>query len=219
VITIGDIYNILITGVGGQGTVLMGNILREYGMRTPFIKNVVGMETRGVSQREGSVSASARYLIDARLYSLGENYEVDDLISPVIPINDAHLVLGLEPLETIRNLKYISEQTLIILNTHKLYPRNVIIGSEKEKEYPSNAEILDILDQIARRVISLDFNELSENKFGNSIYANSIILGAGVKEFREIFFKDFIVELLKDFFKGSQENLDAFELGYNLIND
>ena len=218
-ITIGDIYNILITGVGGQGTVLMGNILREYGMRTPFIKNVVGMETRGVSQREGSVSASARYLIDARLYSSGENYEVDDLISPVIPINDAHLVLGLEPLETIRNLKYISEQTLIILNTHKLYPRNVIIGSEKEKEYPSNAEILDILDQIARRVISLDFNELSENKFGNSIYANSIILGAGVKEFREIFFKDFIVELLKDFFKGSQENLDAFELGYNLIND
>ena len=90
----GDIYNILITGVGGQGTVLMGNILREYGMRTPFIKNVVGMETRGVSQREGSVSASARYLIDARLYTLGENYEVGDLISPVIPINDAHLVLG-----------------------------------------------------------------------------------------------------------------------------
>ena len=135
-ITIGDIYNILITGVGGQGTVLMGNILREYGMRTPFIKNVVGMETRGVSQREGSVSASARYLIDARLYTLGENYEIDDLISPVIPINDAHLVLGLEPLETIRNLKYISEQTLIILNTHKYYPRNVIIGSEKEKKYP-----------------------------------------------------------------------------------
>ena len=133
-ITIGDIYNILITGVGGQGTVLMGNILREYGMRTPFIKNVVGMETRGVSQREGSVSASARYLIDARLYTLGENYEIDDLISPVIPINDAHLVLGLEPLETIRNLKYISEQTLIILNTHKYYPRNVIIGSEKEKK-------------------------------------------------------------------------------------
>jgi len=217
--TIGDIYNILITGVGGQGTVLMGKILREYGMRTPFIKNVVGMETRGVSQREGSVSASARYLIDARLYSLGENYRVDDLISPVIPINDAHLVLGLEPLETIRNLKYISEQTLVILNTHKHYPRNVIIGSEKEKKYPSNAEILDILDQIARRVISLDFNELSENKFGNSIYANSIILGVGVKEFREIFFKDFIVELLKNFFKGSQENLDAFELGYNLIND
>ena len=209
----------MITGVGGQGTVLMGNILREYGMRTPFIKNVVGMETRGVSQREGSVSASARYLIDARLYSLGENYEINDLISPVIPTNDAHLVLGLEPLETIRNLKYISEQTLVILNTHKHFPRNVIIGSEKEKKYPSTAEILEILDQIARRVISLDFNELSKIQFGNSIYANSIILGVGVKEFREIFFKNFIIDLLKESFRGSQENLDAFELGYNLITN
>jgi len=49
---IGDIYNILITGVGGQGVVLLGKILREYGMISPLIKNVVGTETRGVSQRE-----------------------------------------------------------------------------------------------------------------------------------------------------------------------
>ena len=188
-------------------------------MRTPFIKSVVGLETRGVSQREGSVSASARYLIDARLYSLGENYEIDDLISPVIPINDAHLVLGLEPLETIRNLKYISEQTLVVINTHKYYPRNVIVGSEREKKYPSNAEILSMLDQIARRVISVDFNELAEVKFGNSIYANSIILGIGVKEFREIFFKDLILELLQEVFKDSKKNLDAFEFGYNLISE
>lgn len=217
-VIIGAIFNILITGVGGQGTVLMGNILREYGTRPPYIKNVVGMETRGVSQREGMVSASARYLVEG-LYTFGESYEADDLISPVIPTNDAHLVLGLEPLETIRNLKYISEQTLVILNTHKHFPRNVILGSEKEKKYPSNAEILSILDQIARRVISLDFNELSEIKFNTPIYANSIILGVGVREFREIFFKDLMIEVLKKVFKGSQKNLDAFELGYSLIND
>ena len=217
-VIIGGIFNILIAGVGGQGTVLLGNILREYGTKPPYIKNVVGMETRGVSQREGSVSASARYLIGG-LYSLGENYEVDDLVSPVIPTNDAHLVLGLEPLETIRNLKYISEQTLVILNTHKHFPRNVILGSEQEKKYPSTAKILSILDQIARRVISLDFNELSKTKFDNSIYANTIILGVGAREFREVFFKDFMIEVLKENFKGSQKNLDAFELGYNLISD
>ncbi|MFX0070663.1 MAG: hypothetical protein ACFFAO_06195 [Candidatus Hermodarchaeota archaeon] len=45
-------YNVLVVGVGGQGVVLLGNILREYGMRMPLIKNVVGTETRGVSQRE-----------------------------------------------------------------------------------------------------------------------------------------------------------------------
>ena len=217
-IIIGGIFNILITGVGGQGTVLLGNLLREYGTKPPYIKNVVGMETRGVSQREGSVSASARYLIGG-LYSLGENYEVDDLISPVIPTNDAHLVLGLEPLETIRNLKFISEQTLVILNTHKHFPRNVLLGSEKGKKYPSTANILSILDQTARRVISLDFNELSKVNFNNSIYANIIILGVGVREFREVFFKNFMIEVLKENLKDSQKNLDAFELGYNLISD
>ena len=214
-----DIYNTLVAGVGGQGVVLIGSILREYGMRTALIKNVVGTETRGVSQREGSVTATARYLIDSKVYSLEQGYEVDDLISPLIPINDAHLVLGLEPLETIRNLKYISEATVVILNTHRQYPRNVIVGSEKEKKYPSNAEILDILDQIARRTISMDFNELSMNKFKNSIYSNVIILGVGAKEYREVFNEEVMINLLNDFFEGDSNNLEAFKLGYNLISD
>jgi Pyruvate/2-oxoacid:ferredoxin oxidoreductase gamma subunit len=209
----------LVTGVGGQGVVLLGNILRTYGMKSPFIKNVVGTETRGVSQREGSVSATARYLIDSRIYSLDQEYEIDDLISPIIPTNDAHLVFGLEPLETIRNLRYISEATVVILNTHRLYPRNVLIGSEKEKKYPSNAEIIDLLDQFARRTISMDFNELSKIKLNNSIYANIIILGVGVKEFREILNKDLMIKILGDFFKGDNKNFEAFELGYNLISD
>ena len=209
----------MVTGVGGQGVVLLGNILRTYGMKSPFIKNVVGTETRGVSQREGSVSATARYLIDSRIYSLDQEYEIDDLISPIIPTNDAHLVFGLEPLETIRNLRYISEATVVILNTHRLYPRNVLIGSEKEKKYPSNAEIIDLLDQFARRTISMDFNELSKIKLNNSIYANIIILGVGVKEFREILNKDLMIKILGDFFKGDNKNFEAFELGYNLISD
>ena len=188
-------------------------------MKTPFIKNVVGTETRGVSQREGSVSATARYLIDSRIYSLDQNYDIEDLISPMIPINDAHLVFGLEPLETIRNLRFISEATVVILNTHRLYPRNVIIGSEKEKKYPSNAEIIDILDQFARRTISMDFNELSKIKLNNSIYANIIILGVGVKEFREILNKELMIQVLEEYFKGDKKNLEAFEIGYNLVGD
>ncbi len=215
---IGDIYNILITGVGGQGIVLMGNILREYGMRFPLIKNVVGTETRGVSQREGSVLATARYLIDSKIYSLDQNFETEELISPLIPINDAHIVMGLEPLETIRNLRYISERTVVIMNTHRNYPRNVILKSEKTNKYPSIGYIIDILDQIARRTVSMDFNELSEAKFDNAIYSNIILLGVGVKEFREIFNKKLMISVLQDFFGENSINLDAFELGYNLVN-
>lgn len=187
-------------------------------MKTPFVKNVVGTETRGVSQREGSVSATVRYLIDSRIYTLEQDYEVDDLISPMIPINDAHLVFGLEPLETIRNLRYISEATVVILNTHRIYPRNVIIGSEKDKKYPSNAEFIEIIDQFARKTISMDFNELSKIKLNNSIYANIIILGVGAKEFKEILNKDAMIKVLGEFFERDTNNIEAFKIGYNLLN-
>jgi len=188
-------------------------------MQSPFIQNVVGTETRGVSQREGSVNATVRYLIDNSILSLNQGYSVEDLISPLIPMNDAHLVLGLEPLETIRNLKYISKQTVVILNSHKHYPRNVIIGSEQKKIYPSTSDIMKILYQYAKKVIFLDFHELSKVKLNNSIYANSIILGRGLKEFTNIFDKNLMITIIKEFFKDSEKNLDAFEIGYNLISE
>ncbi|MBD3195696.1 MAG: hypothetical protein GF317_11605 [Candidatus Lokiarchaeota archaeon] len=212
-----DIFNILIAGIGGQGTILLGNILREYGLRSPLIKNVVGTETRGVSQREGSVSSTVRYLIDSKIYSLEQGYEIEDLVSPLIPTNDAHLIIGLEPLETLRNLKFISEKTEIIYNTHKRFPRNVLLNSELEGEYPSNAYILDILDQFARRTISMDFTELSIQYFESSIYANIISLGVSVKEFQNILHKKLILKVIKDYFPDSTKNTEAFELGFDLV--
>ncbi|TFF90523.1 MAG: hypothetical protein EU548_02605 [Promethearchaeota archaeon] len=214
----GDIYNMLLTGVGGQGIVRLGKILREYGVRFPLIQSVVGTETRGVSQREGSVLATARYLIDSKIYSLDQNFEVEELISPLIPINEAHLVMGLEPLETIRNLRYISERTVVIMNTHRNYPRNVILKAETSLKYPSLGYIIDILDQIARRTISLDFNELAKRKFDNAIYANILLLGVAAKEFQEVFSTQVMLDVLKDFFGKESLNLDAFNLGYNLIS-
>lgn len=215
----GDIYNILIAGVGGQGVVRLGNVLREYGLRSPLIKNVVGTETRGVSQREGSVTATARYLIDDRVYSLDQHYSPEDLVSPLIPINDAHLVFGLEPLETMRNLRFISEQTVVVLNTHRHFPRNVLTGSETEKEYPSVAKIVDLLDQFARRVVAADFNEIAKTRLKHSIYSNSMILGVGVNEFKEILDKNVFIELIKSSFKDVDQNLKAFEIGTNLISE
>lgn len=214
----GDIFNILVSGVGGQGTVLLSKLLWEYALASPMIENVVGTETRGVSQRGGSVTGTARYLIDKRIYSMDQGYETGELISPLIPMNDAHLVLGLEPLETIRNLKLISEQTVVILNTNKRYPRNVILGSEqKTQTYPSNARVINLLDQFARKTISMDFNELSKSQFNNSIYANILLLGVGAKEFKEIFLKETLREIIKKNLKNPEINLQAFELGYDLV--
>ena len=211
-----DIFNILVAGVGGQGVVRLGNILREYGMRKTQILNVVGTETRGVYQREGSVTATARFLIEDQVYSLNQGYEVEDLISPLIPLNDANLVLGLEPLETIRNIRYYSKKTLIILNSHKHYPRNVILGAEKGKKYPNITQIQEELEEFAQKIITFDFNELSKDRFKSSIFANSIILGASVKNTQEIFEKNIILNLIKESFREPEKNIEAFELGYNL---
>ena len=211
----GDIFNILVTGVGGQGVVLLANTLRAYAMKTPFIKNVVGTETKGVSQGN-SIMATARYFIEARVYSLEQNYDIEDLISPMIPINDAHLVLGLEPLETIRNIKYISEKTFVAMNTHQI---NVTTDSDKEKKYPSVADIIDILDQLARKTVSLDFNELSKVKFNDGKYANIILLGVAVKEFKFFFDNKLIKKILNEIYGESNKNLEAFELGYSLIDE
>ncbi|MHA1804395.1 MAG: 2-oxoacid:acceptor oxidoreductase family protein [Promethearchaeota archaeon] len=213
-----DIFNVLIAGVGGQGVILMGNLLREFGLRTPLIKNVVGTESRGVSQREGSVISTIRYLIESRIYSLDQYRAPEDLISPIILMNDAHLVLGLEPLETIRNLRYISEKTVIIMNTRNNFPKKTLLGgSSSGKAYPSNAKILEILDQFARKIVSMDFSELSQETLGEAIFANSIILGVAVKEFREVFRKEVIMEILKKYFGEHSPNIQALEMGYQLI--
>ncbi len=104
------------------------------------------------------------------------------------------------------------------MNTNKIHPRKALIGLEKEEKYPSNAKILDMLDQFARRTISMDFNELSQIKFDSSIYSNSIILGVGVKEYREIFNKNLMSKILSAFFKGDKKHIEAFELGHKLLS-
>ena len=213
-----DIFNTLICGVGGQGVILLGDILRKYGMKVPWIKNIVGTETRGVSQREGSVISTVRYLIENKVYSLDEGYDPNDYISPMIPINGAHLVMGLEPLETLRNIKYISEKTVIIFNTRKRLPKNLLLGKNNQKKYPNIGDILELLDQFARKTISMDFEELSKVKFNNTIHSNMIMLGVAVKEFLEIYNENKMEELLNEFFGKGSINHEAFELGFNLID-
>jgi Pyruvate/2-oxoacid:ferredoxin oxidoreductase gamma subunit len=130
-------------------------------------------------------------------------------------------VLGLEPLETLRCLKYISEKSLIILNTQKRYPKNTLLNQKDSKPYPSTANIIDLLDQFSRRVIALNLTKLSNIEYNSSIYANIIAIGICAREFRDIFQKKVLTSLIKEFFHdfNLEENLSAFELGYNLIND
>ncbi len=211
-------YNILVTGVDKREVLLLRNILKEYGDRSILIEKAVGSTFDYELKKKRAKIAFVRYLIDSRIYSLDQNYTIKDLNSSKIPIRDAHLVLGLEPLETLKNLKYISEKTVVILNTHQIDLKQSIQDSKKKFIYPSIAHIIDILDQFARKVFALDFHELSVNYFNTPNYSTIIALGVGSKEFRDIFYKKLMLTILREIHEDPSRDILAFELGTSLID-
>ena len=107
------------------------------------------------------------------------------------------------------------------MNTNKI-PSNYTVDSDKEKEYPSVADIIDILDQLARKTVSLDFHELSEVKFNDGKYANIILFGAGIKEFKFFFDKKLISNFINSLIKLGYVKLndsDKLELGDTAVNE
>jgi Pyruvate/2-oxoacid:ferredoxin oxidoreductase gamma subunit len=108
-------FDILIVGIGGQGVVLIADLLRQFLFKNHPDATITGTESRGVSQREGSVIASIRY-----------NDEKSN-IGPEIPKNGADLIIALEPIELIRNLDYANQNTIIILNRNQIIPKNAVI--------------------------------------------------------------------------------------------
>jgi len=209
-------YNILVIGIDKQEVSFLRNILKEYGDRSILIEKAVGSTLDYESKKKRSKIAFVRYLIDSRIYSLDQNYTIEDLNSSKIPIRDAHLVLGLEPLETLKKLKYVSEKTVVILNTHRIDLKQSIQNSKKKIIYPSIAKIVDILDQLARKVFALDFNELSINYFNSPNYSTIIALGVVSREFRDIFYEKLMVTILRELHEDPSRCLRAFKLGSSL---
>ena len=89
--------NILICGIGGQGTVLASKLIASSAMAQG--RSVHSAETIGMAQRGGSVTSHVR---------IG-----DDVFSPLIPEGKADLILAFEPAEAVRNLKYLKKHKVL----------------------------------------------------------------------------------------------------------
>jgi len=214
-----DIYNILFTGLTNQGINLLYDTLMDYSYKIPFIKKVSGNISRKSAIRKDSVTASIRYLIESRIYSLEQEFSLNDKISPRVPIRGAHLVFGLEPLQTFRNLKYYSEKTVIILNTHKYTLEPGKVGLKKKFIYPSIADIIDLLDQLVRKIVAVDLHEISLSVFESQEYINMLMLGIAIREFTEFYSNKQIASILSEKITNPSKYIQAFEYGYNLISD
>ena len=99
-------YNLMTSGVGGQGLMLVSNILgltcAEFGL------NIRTAETHGLAQRSGAIYTHIR---------IG-----DKVFSPLIPYGEADVLLGMETIETLRYIEFLKPNGTIILNNYLWYP-------------------------------------------------------------------------------------------------
>ena len=113
--------NIVIVGVGGQGTLLASKILGYIGLENGYDVRV--SEVHGMSQRGGSVVTYVRLSDNEKIYYA------------IVEQGQADVVLAFENLEAVRALPYLKEDGIMIVNTQELLPMPVIIGAA---EYPEN---------------------------------------------------------------------------------
>ena len=153
-------YNLIITGVGGQGNVLSSQLIGQALVSKGYFVTIG--ETYGASQRGGSVMSHVRISPRKQL-------------SPLIPKGKADVVVALEPVEGLRILTlYGNPETVTIANTRPIYPVDVTSGQEK---YPDREEIEKALANLSRRVYSIPATEKAM-QMGSPILGNMIMIGA-----------------------------------------
>ncbi|MGD2269049.1 MAG: indolepyruvate oxidoreductase subunit beta [Desulfobacterales bacterium] len=196
-----DPYNLVITGVGGQGNVMasrvLGNMMSRKGL------NVTIGETFGASQRGGSVMSHLRI-------------STESFWSPQIPGGKAHMILALEPIETLRVLmKYGGPETRVICNRRPIHPIGVIAGDQK---YPSFEQLCNWIEELTEAAWFIDATDTAM-KLGEPILGNIIMIGAlavrGDLPMERSDFESIISETVPG---GKVEaNLKAYDLGLNLL--
>ncbi|NWF78305.1 MAG: indolepyruvate ferredoxin oxidoreductase subunit beta [Chloroflexi bacterium] len=189
-------FNVLIAGVGGQGVILMSELLGKAAVRDGL--RVRGSEVLGMAIRGGSVVSMIR---------LG-----DEVYGPLIPLGKGDALVAMELAEGLRNIAYLSKSSVVILNTQRIVPATVLIG---KSNYPSLEEVVEILNAISNRVVRLDAARIAEEA-GSFMTANIVMLGA-LSAISQLPVKvKTIKESIQDHFSGklAQVNLKAFDLGY-----
>ena len=190
-ISVHDSINIMIVGVGGQGTLLASRVLGDVFMHRGF--DVKISEVHGMSQRGGSVVTYVR---------CGEK-----VYSPIIEPGCADYVLAFEQLEAARWLSYLKEDGVLVASSQQIDPMPVITGAAK---YPEN--IFATIEETGARTMVVDALALAE-KAGSSKAVNTVMLGAlsSLLDIPAAEWESALAETVPEKFKDL--NIAAFRLG------
>ncbi len=184
--------NIMIVGVGGQGTLLASRILGNAVIRKGY--DVKVSEVHGMSQRGGSVVTYVKF--------------GDKVHSPIIGEGEADIILAFELLEAYRALPALAKDGRMIVNDQRINPMPVITGAA---DYPA-----DIKEKLAALVSLTAVDALALAKEAGSIKAVNVVLIGVMAKNTEIPYEDWI-ETIKETVppKFLAINLKAFDLGYH----
>lgn len=150
--------NIMIVGVGGQGTLLTSRIIGKTALSQGF--DVKMSEVHGMAQRGGSVVTFVRF---------GECVN-----EPVVEEGDVDILIAFERLEAMRYAHFLKKDGLIIVNDCRIDPMTVVIGA---KQYPENL-IEDLQNE--HKVIAVNGADIAKN-IGNAKVLNTVVLGVSAK--------------------------------------
>lgn len=185
--------NIMIVGVGGQGTLLASRILGNTVIGEGY--DVKISEVHGMSQRGGSVVTYVKY--------------GDKVYSPIIDEGEADIILAFELLEAYRALPFLKKGGKIIVNSQQIDPMPVITGMAK---YPQ-----DIADKISKMADATVIDALQKAQCAGNTKAVNVVLIGVLAAKSEIPYEKW-VETIKTTVpeKFLEVNLKAFDLGYNM---
>lgn len=193
-----DPQNLIVCGIGGQGNILLsrmiGRILTGKGYRVN-----IG-ETFGAAQRGGSVYSSMRV---SREHDFG----------PLVPEGSAHLILSLEPLETLRMLQlYGNPDILTVTNVQPIYPVGVL---SKRVEYPNLDSLVEAIKKLSSNTWILNATQIAID-LSAPIVANIVLLGAlAASEALPINMEEMEAEIRASFPKNKVElNMEALQAGF-----
>ncbi len=190
-------FDLLITGVGGQGAILASDIIGKAAVASGL--PIRAAETHGMAQRGGSVVNHIR---------IGEEF------GSMIPKKGADLMLALEPMEAVRYVEFLKDGGVVIVNTQTVLPVTVTSGLAK---YPEVQEILDILSE---KYIVKAFNADDLAYEAGSRLAMNVAMVGAVSGYLPVP-KETLLESVKALVpqKTIEVNIRAFEMGRKKVEE
>jgi indolepyruvate ferredoxin oxidoreductase beta subunit len=196
-----DPVNLIITGIGGQGNILISKLLGDAMLEDGY-RVTIG-ETYGASQRGGSVASHVRI-----------SRESDS--GPITPRGAADIILSLEPVEALRMLAiYGNPNTCVVTNVRPVHPMAVAIG---EAEYPGLQSLKQAIGKLSRKALYIDASQIAID-LGAPLLANMVMLGSMVGSGFIRLQRERVERQLEIIFQREKLalNLKAFSLGLNEV--